>query len=653
MTTRVIILWCVATLAAAAQGQTGRLSDVAATYPYTGVLTARQVYVRCGAGDRSGRNDYYYCAMLDRSDKVQVVGAKDGWLRILPPKGCYSVIVQNAVAVDATSTVGTVSRDIVWVRAAGVLHPARFTAGQRRLNRGDKVEILGTLTDDFEKWYKIKSPRGVYFWIFGKYVEPVRPKATTTKPKATAPGEPVTTRPIVRPVVAAPPREKEARDALRAAEEALQAEYEKPADQRDLEGLVQKFRNIKLVEKSPLEPYVDYYVKFLISEIARRADLADAERLSVKSAEEQKKLDLAMIRAEIDEKIAEAVPFSTQGVLSPSRMFVGVTGAKRYIVHAPKTHRLNAYVQSTKGDVDLEQYVGKNVGIYGTTKYDRELDIDIIEAREVVVVPGEAHVPALPQPIVKPMPVPAAKPEPEPEPEPIAEPKVTEAEKPEPEPVAKPLEVPEPVAEPEPEPAPAPEPEPEPEPIAEPKVTEVEEPEPVPAATPLEVPERAVEPEPEPAPAPEVEPEPEPIAEPKATEAEEPEPVPAATPLEVPERAVEPEPEPAPAPEVEPEPEPIAEPKVTEAEKPKPAPATKPLEVPEPVVEPIPLEAIAPADKPVPTTKPDIKPVSLPTTQPAPAKEKKFPKPLPPSGLPLVEPEEVPANMPINEDEYE
>ena len=604
MTARVMILWCVATLAIAAQGQTGRSSDMAASYPYTGVLTASQVYVRGGAGDRSGRNNYYYCAMLDRSDKVQVVGAKDGWLRILPPKGCYSVIVQKAVAVDATATVGTVTRDRVWARAAGVLHPARFTAGQRRLNRGDKVEILGTLTDDFEKWYKIKSPRGVYFWIYGKYVEPVRPKAPTTKPKARAPGELVTTQPTVRSVAAPPPiAAKEALDALRAAEETLQAEYEKPADQRDFEGLVQKFRNIKLVEKSSLEPYVDYYVKFLINEIARRGDLADAELLSRKSAEEQKKFDLDMIRAGT-EKIAAAVPFSTQGVLSPSRMFVGgATGAKRYIVHAPKTHRLNAYVQSTKGDVDLEQYVGKNVGIYGTTKYDRELAIDIIEAREVVVIADEAQVPTLPQPIVKSMPVPAAKPEPEPEP------------------------------------APAPEAEPEPEPVA----------------TPLEVPEPVAEPKPEPAPAPEVEPEAEPIVEPKVTEAEKPEPEPVATPLEVPEPVAEPEPEPAPAPEVEPEPEPIAEPKVTEAEKPEPEPAATPLEVPEPVVKPIPLEAIAPADKPVPTTKPDIKPVPLPTTRPTtqPAGKKKFPKPLPPSGLPLAEPEELPANMPIDENEYE
>jgi hypothetical protein len=467
--------------------------------------------------------------------------------------------VQNAVAVDATATVGTVTRDSVWVRAAGVLHPARFTAGQRRLNRGDKVEILGTLTDDFEKWYKIKSPRGVYFWIYGKYVEPVRPKAPTTKPKATAPGELVTTQPTVRSVTAAPPSAakealgalRTAEEALRTVEEALQAEYEKPADHRDFEGLIQKFRNIKLVEKSPLEPYVDYYVKFLTSEIARRVDLADAERLSLKSSEEQKKFDLDMIRAGT-EKIAAAVPFSTQGVLSPSRTFPGgATGAKRYIVHAPKTRRLNAYVQSTKGDVDLEQYVGKNVGIYGTTKYDRELDIDIIEAREVVVIADSAQVPTLPQPIVKPMPVP----------------------------VATPLEVPEPVAEPEPEPAPAPEVEPEPEPIVEPKVTEAEKP----------------------------------------------------------------------------EPEPIAEPKVTEAEKSEPEPAATPLEVPEPVVKPIPLEAIAPADKPVPTTKPDIKPVPLPTTRPTtpPERKKKFPKPLPPSGLPLAEPEELPANMPIDENEYE
>ena len=735
MTKRLAILLSVAVAAATANAQTGLSPYGAARYPYTGVLTATSVHVRCGAGDVTGANNYYPCARLSSPARVQVFGERNRWLKITPPPGCYSVIAQSALTVDITGTEGTVTKDRVWLRAAGVLRAARFTAGQTRLRRGQRVRVLGEVTDNFGKWYKIKPPRGVYFWIYGKFVTKaaaVTPVPTTGAATTTQSATRVATREPAEDDVPAVPKEMMA--AFRAAQRAVTAEYERPADQRDLTALIEQFEAIELTPKNPLKPYVDFYVQYMKSDIARGEDLSAAEKLRQESLERQKQFDLERTLAEAA-KLDQVMPYTAEGILSASRMFVGGALAKRHLLTDPATQRVNAYVEAGAEDVDLAANVGNHVGIYGTRQYDRKLAIDIVKAEQVVVISEDVKAPAPPEPVVKPMLVPEILPALKPVPE------ITPAARTKPRPAVTPGPIIKPIPLEDIEPTTRPKPAPvEPAPV-----------EPIPledlrpaSAAPKPVP-KTVEPELI------LEPEPETVATPKpkiepAAPTARPKPVSVAAPAPVRPRpvgaAIKPKPvTPAPpvpagatakpSPVVKPKPAAVEKPGPVAAPVPKPAartPKTQPVrpaltalprgptplvvrvfkdgtvnvdgkpvakreletifrrgaaakpprtlvvrstqdvglghiaglldlaqrcgitnvrsqtsDLALPAIKPIPLESLKPGIKPAPTSRPSTRP----------AKAGDFPRPLPPSGLPMVEPEKTPTPAPVDEGEYE
>lgn len=144
--------------------QTTAPSTQPASATWTGAVTGTNVYVRDGPGPQA-----YPCTRLSAPERIVVVGKTDGWLRILAPKGCYSVISKDYVQVDATGQTGTVTGDNVWVRAGGDLHEANFIGVQRQLGRGDTVAIIG----ETGEYYKITPPEGAYFYIAESYVRPV------------------------------------------------------------------------------------------------------------------------------------------------------------------------------------------------------------------------------------------------------------------------------------------------------------------------------------------------------------------------------------------------------------------------------------------------------------------------------------------------
>ena len=87
--------------------------------PYTGVVAGKGVYVRSGAGVA-----YYPCAKLSFPTQVRVVGAKDGWAKILPPRVCFSLISKDYVRVDGEA--GIVTGTNVRVRAGSSILPHPF-----------------------------------------------------------------------------------------------------------------------------------------------------------------------------------------------------------------------------------------------------------------------------------------------------------------------------------------------------------------------------------------------------------------------------------------------------------------------------------------------------------------------------------------------
>jgi len=158
-------------------------SALAEPFPYLAEITGSDVQIRTGAG-----TGYYSCGEFKKGDKIQVVGSQFTWSKIVPPAGCFSWISTQYVKIDPEdSSYGTVTGDNVRVYAgADNLRPTYSTSRQIKLNKGDKVKLLGEQLDEY---YKIAPPKGAYLWVSTAYTNKMSPAIEGPMPRiAITPG---------------------------------------------------------------------------------------------------------------------------------------------------------------------------------------------------------------------------------------------------------------------------------------------------------------------------------------------------------------------------------------------------------------------------------------------------------------------------------
>ena len=392
--------------------------------PYVGILTGTRVHVRCGPGQ-----EYYECIRLSQPDIVKVLGERDGWLMISPPKRCHSLVAKRFV--QAVGDKGRATVDDLQVRAGSDLLPRRMDRIQGRLKKGDRVLIVG----ERGEYYKIAPPRGVVYWISAKYVKPAG--KVTTFPAASRPAEGPTTREVIATTLPSEQIDRELR-VWKAAEKAFDEEFKKPHDQRDLAGLLARYQAIKPAARSPLIGPLTARVEFIEGQIELAEDMRTVAGLVADVDATRRKLVADKARMKVGPLRTRRM-FPAEGVLTPSGLFTGgATGPKRYIITAPDRRAIRAYVQCTTGVVDLAKHAGAHVRAIGTATYDEKLRMYVIEAEQIIVLRAPAVVPELkpivvrpePRPAVKPEPKPTVKPEPKPEPKPTVKPKPAPTSKP-------------------------------------------------------------------------------------------------------------------------------------------------------------------------------------------------------------------------------
>ncbi len=446
---------------------------------YIGEVTGTNVNVRSGPNV----TDFYPCTKVDSPTKVTVVGESGRWLKILPPSGAYSVIAKKYVKLDSSGKVGTLTGDRVWVRAAGTERSISFYNRQTQLNSGDKVEVFGEAD---RLHYKIVSPGGVHFYIFGKYVKRIgdapkativleapEPRATKSAPEkktklkaaatpATQPSKTAKTdkaEPATKPAPQ-PPSDPPAVVAFRQLESDRVAEFKKTAEKQDLPGLLAKYKAFKVPADSGLQSYADYAIISLENIIAKRNRDKHVAELIQRTAAQQKKLDVDRTKIDVRREVQSEVPFAAKGFLRQSAIYTGgATGPKRSVLRAPKTGVITAYVQASNGRSELDRYDGKYVGVYGQKQYVAELGTNLIIADNIKILDEASSEPTPPRPTVRRRPTPtkqapAPKPAAKPAPKLVATPAPKVVVKPTPKP-AKPLPkiAPKAVVKPAPKPA--------------------------------------------------------------------------------------------------------------------------------------------------------------------------------------------------------
>lgn len=370
----------------------------------TGTVIGTDVNIRSGPSTSGA----YICAKVHAPAKVTVVKSQGDWLQVLPTAGCHSVVAKKFITADDGGKTGTINTDGVYARVGGDLcawtQVTQFWQVHTQLNTGAKVEILGTAGD----FYKITPPSGCYYWISSKFVDLGGKKPATSEPaETTGTGGSVTVEvtpeTATKPAAKLPVVESTARTQFQAVEKEMTAEFKKPIEQQDFAGIIAKYEAIKVGEDKYLKQSVDGRIAFLQTQLAVLKERDDR----TKEIEAIKKRDLEL-QARIKEITIEkskpsATAFAATGVLMASSAFPGTeVTPKRWAVYDPDMKVVCAYAQCTTGAVKLADYTGKIVGITGSTQYDRDLKLYIVEAKEVKILSEEGKLPTPAQPALAP-----------------------------------------------------------------------------------------------------------------------------------------------------------------------------------------------------------------------------------------------------------
>ena len=140
------------------------------TFPYTGYVTAENVYARSGPG-----RNYYPTGKLGLGDKVEVYRHDPGgWYAVRPVEGSFSWVSARYLEIGEDG-LAKVAGDRVAARVGSQFSDIREII-QVRLHQGELVEILDEKQlgsgPESGTWYKIAPPSGEFRWVFGKFVDP-------------------------------------------------------------------------------------------------------------------------------------------------------------------------------------------------------------------------------------------------------------------------------------------------------------------------------------------------------------------------------------------------------------------------------------------------------------------------------------------------
>ena len=332
-------------------------------FPYIAEITGDNLYVRSGSG-----TNFYQCGKLNKGDRVKVVGRVFSWSRIVPPEGSFSWISVRYVEVDSDDpTIGFVTGDNVRVYAGSEYRkPLHSMTLQGKLNKGDRVKLLGEQMDDY---YKIAPPPFAYLWVSTNFTKPIL-EPIESSPAVPLASEMVTeemsldaNEAVVEPTITAeltnPEKMMQRYNALRAL---IQTEQAKPMSEQDYTEIKKAMAEIA---ESKQAGKAARYAEFVVKQI-EGFELAIAVDKQIKLQNEQ----LKKIRDGIDkarntrlEEFEDLGRFAVVGKLQPFTTY----GPGHYrVVDASGKTICSAYPVGSLSDMNLNMYLERKVGLVGS-----------------------------------------------------------------------------------------------------------------------------------------------------------------------------------------------------------------------------------------------------------------------------------------------
>ncbi|MFH1370803.1 MAG: SH3 domain-containing protein [Planctomycetota bacterium] len=359
--------------------------------PFLAEITSNDVYVRSGPG-----TNYYFCAKLQKGDKIKVVGSKFSWWQITPPGGSYAWISRQYVETDPqNSSTGTVIGEGVRVYAGSdEVQPMHSTTPLGKLNKGDKVALLG---EEKEDYYKIAPPKGAYLWVSSQHARPLASLVPPVEPMPMSPpaGAPAFPTPTpkaetqaatgVEPNESKQPSVTEQRTKeLNLLEEPFKAEQAKPLAEQKYDELK---KALEVIANDKQSLFTARKAQYLIKTI-ERYELAQEIAKKTAAQDEQLAKTSERIEAAREEKLSQLDDksiFAVIGLLKESSIFSETRGLKYYrIVDDEGKTICYARPAGEAAHRDLSALINKKVGLVGTIEASVELGGALVEFTNII-----------------------------------------------------------------------------------------------------------------------------------------------------------------------------------------------------------------------------------------------------------------------------
>ncbi|MGA2060418.1 MAG: SH3 domain-containing protein [Thermoguttaceae bacterium] len=355
-------------------------------FPYKAYVTADDVEVRSGPGE-----DFYPTDKLQKGETVEVYRRDaGGWCAIRPPEGSFSWISGRVLKLQ-DGNIAVVKEDDVASRVGSSLSNVRDVI-QVRMHKGEAVELLDSKETPGGKsqvWYKIAPPSGEFRWISEKFLTKERPRDGLRSAGSvdSALGQDSSRD---RHEAESDPRPSGADDKI--SSEQFQAEL----DRIDLElsmmvveePTVWSFDAMRIRGETLLDRADTAAdrgkARLLLNKIARFEDIKQRYD-SITAMREQNAVSnrfLAGLQRTMEKAAATADPDGQfDGVGQLQQVFSPKVGAPRYAL-VDEAGNVRYYVTPAPG-VNLQNYVGRQVGITGTRGYMPEQRAQHITARHI------------------------------------------------------------------------------------------------------------------------------------------------------------------------------------------------------------------------------------------------------------------------------
>ncbi|MFQ5422504.1 MAG: hypothetical protein ACE5F9_00835 [Phycisphaerae bacterium] len=352
----------------------------------TGVVTGDNVYVRAGS-TLSPRKSATQI-VVRKGTQVEIMGEADGFYKLVPPKGASLFISRQYVRrVEPRLRTGLLKRYLAGGRRAG---PAPKAVVMPPVEMPTRPEVVATKSPGAPVEPADEADRSEPIVPVSVVPPPSESETAveeavvrTDSPRALPSGAPHREAPEVVPMTEPGPGGYEAR--LAELESELQAEMEKPAEDRNLERLRTRYRPIAQQEEAYVPRAIARIrVRQLTDRIelgaARKALSADRSELeTARSRLRRERLQIARVRAE-----APVERFELEGELRVSYAFA--PAQRRFRLVDPLRNRTIAYVDIPR-DVapDTRSLIGRYVGIRTSAReYSPAARVTIAVASAVV-----------------------------------------------------------------------------------------------------------------------------------------------------------------------------------------------------------------------------------------------------------------------------